>query len=174
MGDDGSAIDDDGDGQGDAEDEGGAGWDGELMVRQGPWNAVSAAFSGDPCGWESTYSEVTRGYTLNFLLPRSFEVESFDGGFEIEAQRYGARGPIICAFDGSDFSCETQQVRPGYKDWLYEIDFTGSIISDESIEGSAVVTVTADDLTRMELLSAGIDPAVCDITVDLQLNWGNW
>lgn len=155
-----------------SEDEGNSGWDGTLAIRQGPWSVVSANFSDDPCGWESVTSD-NLPYLIESFLPSSFEVDSFDGGFEIEAVNYNTRGPIICPFEGSDFSCETQVVRP-FQDWEYEIDFEGRVVNDEIIVGTAVVSLETDSTYYEQLQAVGVDPDSCTISVSLELKWGNF
>ena len=152
------------------------GWDGELAVRQGTWSIDNGGITGDACGWENVSDAVYGSGFFSSLLPSTFEVTSFDGGFEIEAQNYGARGPIICVFAGDNFSCETQRVRPfdGSPEWEYQVDFEGRILNDKSISGAAVVNIQADSYTQNQLSSSGVAPASCDVDVALELQWGAW
>ncbi len=161
-------------GSGDEESaNGGSGWNGRASVKRGPWNAVGASIDGDPCGWSAYFAEYGY-YTIEAFLPRAFDVESFEGGFEIEATNYGAKGPIVCSFEGSEFSCETQQVKPGFDDWLYTIDFAGEVSDEQTMTGTAVVSFVVDADTEAQMKSAGLSPDECDHTVDLELAWGSW
>ena len=143
----------------------------DPAIRPGPWRAVSADIEGDPCPFDAYLSSYA--YSTLAYLPSQFEVEAASGGFLIEATPYNVvRGPIFCALEEAQFTCETQFVQA--YDSVYEIDFAGERVSDETIRGTAVVRFEFDGETEALLTDAGFTVADCDHTIDLELQYGRF
>ena len=99
------------------------GQDSDFVLVSGVWNVQQATLVDDPCDW-NTQLTMFFGLGSDALLPKDFTVEGFEGSFEIEANTYGASGPIFCTMNGVDFTCETQTVTPidfdlGAMGWSY-------------------------------------------------------
>jgi hypothetical protein len=101
-------------------------------------------------------------------------------GFQIEAQYFGAAGPIDCIIDGFDFICDTQTVVPeayglGRLGWGYSIEYEGKIPdlnSNDYLEGMARISFTGVDADTLSALSAvGVNPEACSQSLALQLGY---
>ena len=117
------------------------------------------------------------GVDITDFLPSTFDVDGEEGTFEIEAQSYGAQGPITCTIEDGEFDCEQQSVDPTTYDiyeygWEYAIDFTGEVVDENTIRGEAVVTWPGvDDYTEYYLSEAGLRPSDCPQVVSLELSF---
>ena len=129
----------------------------------------------DNCEWDAPLRQFF-GIGSDALLPESFTVEGFEGSFKIEANSYGASGPITCGFEGADFTCETQSVTPlsfdlGTYGWTYAIDFSGTAISEDSLVGVAEVRFpTISDWLIPIFQSSGVDYTQCVQSFELSLS----
>jgi len=142
-------------------------------VREGPWRAASASIDGDPCGFDEYLSSF--GYSTLFFLPSTFAVEPASSGFLIEATPYNVvRGPILCTLDGTRFSCEQQTVQVSDAAYIYEIDFSGEVVDDETVQGTAVVSFQLDEESESLIADAGFDMSDCDHSIDLELAYGRF
>ena len=115
-----------------------------YVLESNTWYVNEAIMIEDSCDWDTALRQFF-GIGSEALLPESFSVEGFDGSFNIEANDYGASGPISCGFNGSSFTCDTQSVTPlafdlGTYGWTYAIDFSGFANDETSITGTAEVT----------------------------------
>ena len=148
----------------------------ELTLSSGDWAPTDASVVSDPCEWVDVVQDWWRTEFME-LLPSEFEVDGEEGAFEIEAQSYGAQGPIRCTITEGAFSCEQQQVIPlafdiGDYGWSYAIDFSGEVVDENTIRGTAVVSYpSVDEYTEYYLAEAGIRPSDCDQTIDLELSF---
>ena len=129
---------------------------GPRTVTSGTWTLVDASLIDDPCGWMSALVNVTTGVdytdeplTFDVFLPSQFDVSAAEGRFDIKAANYGARDYIECTFIADDFACTTQSVDAipvlsGASDWprywIYQIDFSGSYVDNNTLTGDALVT----------------------------------
>ena len=143
-------------------------------LQSGVWSAANPVLVEDTCDWDSMLRQFF-GVGSDALLPKDFTVESFDGYFEIEANSYGASGPIVCGIEDSAFTCETQSVTPidfdlGTYGWTYAIDFSGVINSDRSLNGTAVVRFpTVSDFLVPVFESGGVDVSQCTQTYEFSI-----
>ena len=150
----------------------------EPTLKSGDWKATDAAVLSDPCEFVSVVEDWWRTDFAE-LLPSEFEVEGEEGAFEIEAQSYGAQGPIDCTITEGAFSCEEQEVEPlafdiGEYGWEYAIDFSGQVVDENTIRGVAVVSYpSVDDYTAYYLGEAGIRPEDCTQTLELELSFAD-
>ena len=171
-----------GDGEpGDTGDAAGGGDEGPapaIALRSGDWVAAGAGTEDDPCGWNDLIAD-NAGIDVLSLLPTDFVVEAEEGRFEIEAQDYGAAGFIECEIDSADrFTCEAQSVSPeaydlGFYGWTYRIDFRGTVVDEDTLQGEAIVAFpTVDRGTEDVLRSVGIDVADCTQAYSLVLELG--
>lgn len=151
----------------------GAGEDGALAsVREGPWRTESASVEGDPCGFNAYTASY--GFPIVAYLPNTFDVRPSTGGFYIEASPYNVvRGPIFCTLDGTQFDCEEQSVLVN-DIWLYEIEFSGEQIDEETITGTALVRFQFDEDTEADIRAAGFEMSECDHTIDMTLVYGRF
>ena len=105
------------------------------------------------------------------------QVDGEEGSFEIEAQSYGARGPITCTITEGAFDCEQQEVVPlafdiGEYGWEYAIDYSGEVVDEQTIRGVAVVSYPGiDETTAYWLDRYGISASDCTQTLELELSW---
>jgi len=187
----GSTVPGEGEGEGEAggegEGEGEVGGEGEgegegeadppePTLASGEWAPSDAALTSDPCDWVAVLDEYYDSEILDWL-PTEFEVEGEEGSFQIEAQDYGAQGPITCTITDGQFTCEQQDVEPTYADlgyygWEYEVDFSGEVIDENTIRGTAVVRYpSVDESTAYWLGTAGIESTDCDQTFELELSF---
>jgi len=148
----------------------------EPTLSSGEWKPTAASVVSDPCEWVEVLDEYY-GSDIAELLPSEFEVDGEEGSFEIEAQSYGARGPITCTIAEGAFSCEQQEVVPlafdiGEYGWEYAIDFSGEVVDEQTIRGTAVVSYPSiDETTEYWLDRYGIDASDCTQTLELELSW---
>jgi hypothetical protein len=161
-------------------DGGGAGGSGDVdpepsvTLQSGDWVAVGVGTEDDPCEWNGIL-ESYFGIDVASFLPSDFVVEARDGGFRIEAQDYGAQGPIDCEVAGGSFECETQRVSPttydlGEYGWAYRIDFFGTVVDEDTLQGEAIVSYPSiDEGTAQTLDYYGIDPSDCTQTYSLAI-----
>ena len=143
-----------------------------ASVRQGPWRTESASVEGDPCGFNAYLASF--GYAIEAYLPNTFVIRPSTGGFYIEASPYNVvRGPIFCTLDGTQFDCEDQAVLVS-DSWLYEIEFSGEQIDEETITGTALVQFSFDDEIEADIRAAGFEMSECDHTIDMTLVYGRF
>ena len=89
---------------------------------------------------------VEEAIEYNAFLPQTFDVVGGEDTFEIRATNFGAESYILCEFEGDEFGCEmqnadSQQVVTGWPTyWVYEIDFSGSWVDENTLTGEALVT----------------------------------
>ena len=146
----------------------------DFVLVSGVWNVTQATLVDDPCDW-NTQLTMFFGLGSDALLPKDFTVEGFEGSFVIEANTYGASGPIFCTMNGVDFTCETQTVTPidfdlGAMGWSYAIDFSGAVYDERSLDGNAVVSFPDIPEFLVSIFEAmGFDPAQCTQTYELSL-----
>ena len=131
-------------------------------LTSGTWRLVNASLTDDPCGWMTALFNITSGldeyepYTFDLFLPSQFDVSATMGRFDIKATNYGARDYIACTFIDDAFTCTTQSVdstpvatdseSPSYgpsdwpRYWVYQIEFSGSYVDNNTLIGDALVT----------------------------------
>ena len=84
----------------------------DFAVESGIWGVSEAILLEDTCDWDTQLRSFF-GMGSDALLPKDFTVEGFEGSFAIEANAYGASGPIVCTLNEDlAFSCEEQSVTP--------------------------------------------------------------
>ena len=148
--------------------------DSNLALVSGIWNVASANLADDVCDWD-TQLMMFFGVGSDALLPSDFTVEGREGSFSIEANSYGASGPISCTINNSEFSCETQSVTPidfdlGSMGWSYAIEFSGVINDSRALDGTAFVSFpTMPEFLVPMFQAIGIDPSQCTQTYELSL-----
>ena len=148
-----------------------------ATVVSGTWDVATASLIDDPCEWDAALLQFF-GLGTDALLPSDFTVSGGSNGFEIEANSYGAAGPIRCDINGSSFACETQSVTPidydlGTYGWTYAIVFTGTLFDETSLDGTAVVTFpTISEYVQQGLEYVGVDASQCSQTYALSLEAG--
>lgn len=146
-----------------------------TTLESGDWVPTDVDVDDDPCDWNDVLEDFFGISVLEFL-PTSFEVDGEEGKFEIEAQDYGARGPIECEIEGDAFTCETQSVAPvlfemGEAGWVYRIDYSGTVVDEETLRGRAVVSYPSVDRgTEQTFDYYGVDPADCTQVYTLELS----
>ena len=146
-----------------------------YVLESNTWYVTEAVMIEDTCDWDSALRQFF-GIGSESLLPESFSVDGFDGSFNIEANEYGASGPISCGFSGASFECETQSVTPlafdlGTYGWTYAIDFSGAANDETSISGIAEVTFpTVSDWLIPIFQSSGVDVSQCVQTFELSIS----
>ena len=116
------------------------------------------------------------GIPVTDFLPSRFDVEGEESSFTIEAQSYGAQGPIATTIEDGAFTCEQQSVDPTTYDlkygWEYAIDFSGEVVDESTIRGEAVVNwPSVDGYTEYYLSEDGYRPSDCPQTVTLELRF---
>ena len=159
----------------DGSDNGSNGGSSTYTLESNTWYATDATMIEDSCAWDAPLRQFF-GIGSDALLPESFTVQGFEGSFEIEANSYGASGPITCGFQGTEFECETQSVTPlafdlGTYGWTYAIDFNGTAISEDSLFGVAEVRFpTISDWLIPIFQSSGIDYTQCVQSFELSLS----
>lgn len=115
-----------------------------VAVAVGAWSADDVEVVTDTCGLDDAL--LMFGVSPGDLLPSNFEVTGTDRGFTIQAQDYGADDSISCTVAGTRFDCSPQTVVPvdfygfGSGGWVYEIRFSGQVVSAERIEGTATTS----------------------------------
>ena len=68
-------------------------WNSTYILDSSTWIVTGATMIEDSCEWDTPLRQFF-GIGSDALLPESFSVEGFDGYFQIEANNYGAAGPI--------------------------------------------------------------------------------
>lgn len=142
----------------------------------GIWDVAGATLVEDPCDWDNQLRTFF-GMGADALLPKDFTVESSEGSFLIEANSYGAAGPIECIINGSEFTCETQSVTPidfdlGQMGWTYEIDFSGSITDERSLVGTTITSFpTVSEFLAPVFEGLGVDTTQCIQNFELTLTF---
>ena len=145
-----------------------------VNVQSGVWSVSLATLKDDPCDWNTQLTQFF-GVGSDALLPSDFTVAGYEDAFEIEANSYGASGPIECSIEGMEFTCETQSVTPvdfdlGSYGWTYAIDFSGELNDERSLEGTAFVRFpTVSEFLIPIFESAGIDVTQCTQTYELSI-----
>ena len=147
----------------------------DLNVVSGIWGVDSASLIEDTCDWD-TQLRTFFGVGSDGLLPQDFTVEGYVGSFEIEANSYGASGPILCVLNNTAFACEQQSVTPvdydlGSMGWTYAIDFLGTLNDERSLTGTAKVSFpTVAELLAPVFEALGVDVSQCTQTFSLSLS----
>ena len=148
-----------------------------LVIESGIWDVMNASLLDDPCDWDMQLRQFF-GVGSDALLPKNFTVDGMIDSFTIEANSYGARGPIVCTIDQDlQFSCEMQSVVPvdydlGSMGWTYEIEFSGSVFDEQSLQGTALVRFpTVSEFLVPVFDALAIDISQCTQTYDLTLHW---
>ena len=156
-------------------EENNGGFEGELL--SGTWVVAGATLVEDPCDWDNQLRSFF-GIGADALLPRDFTVDASNGSFLIEANSYGAAGPIECIINNSDFSCETQSVTPidfelGQMGWTYAIEFSGSITDERSLVGTTITSFpTISEYLVPVFEGLGVDTTQCIQNYELTLTFG--
>ena len=146
----------------------------DFTIESGTWRVASAYLTEDTCDWDTQLKQIF-GMGSDALLPNDFDVVGYDGYFTIEANSYGAEGPIDCIQNDEIFSCDTQSVTPidfdlGSFGWTYAIVFNGTVNDERSIEGTTFVSFpTVSDFLVPIFESAGIDISQCTQTYELSI-----
>ncbi len=146
------------------------------ILISGIWRVSDAGLIGDTCDWDAQIRSFF-GVGTDELLPSDFTVFGQEESFEIEANAYGAAGPISCALVDSEFTCEMQSVTPidfdlGALGWTYAIDFSGVVQNERSLEGTAIVSFpTVSELLVSVFEAVGIDTDQCTQTYTLSLEF---
>lgn len=147
----------------------------DLNVVSGIWEVNSASLIEDTCDWD-TQLRTFFGVGSDGLLPQDFTVEGYVGSFEIEANSYGASGPILCVLNDTAFACEQQSVTPvdydlGSMGWTYAIDFLGTLNDERSLTGTAKVSFpTVSEFLAPVFDVLGVDISQCTQTFALSLS----
>ena len=147
----------------------------DLNVVSGIWGVDSASLIEDTCDWD-TQLRTFFGVGSDGLLPQDFTVEGYVGSFEIEANSYGASGPILCVLNNTAFACEQQSVTPvdydlGSMGWTYAIDFLGNLNDERSLTGTAKVSFpTVSEFLAPVFDALGVDISQCTQTFSLSLS----
>ena len=121
------------------------------VINDGVWSLTDAVLVNDPCWWLEiipNFGDGTVPVSLSKLLPERFDVEAMDDSFEIKAKSYRARDFIECSVENSSFTCERQTAgaaRYYFDGFNYYIDFTGTVINTNTLQGVAVVSYSIDD-----------------------------
>ena len=146
------------------------------QILSGIWTVAGATLVEDTCDWDNQLRSFF-GVGADELLPKEFTVESFEGSFLIEANSYGAAGPIECSIVGSDFTCETQSVTPidfdlGQMGWTYSIEFNGSITDERSLVGTTITSFpTVSEFLVPVFEGLGVDTTQCIQNYELTLTF---
>ncbi len=139
---------------------------GVYTLESDVWFVIGATMLEDSCNWNVPLRDFF-GIGSDALLPTDFTVEGYEGYFSIEANDFGAVGPINCSFEEDDFECETQTVTPldfdlGTYGWTYAIDFTGSALNEQELTGVAEIRFpTISDWLVPVFQSIGVDHTQC-------------
>ena len=146
-----------------------------YTLESNTWYVTNATMIEDNCAWDAPLRQFF-GIGSDALLPESFTVEGFEDSFFIEANTYGAAGPIECIVIDGEFECETQSVAPlsfdlGSFGWTYAIDFTGVTTSETAIIGIAEVRFpTVSDWLVPIFQSMGMDHTQCVQSFELYID----
>ena len=146
-----------------------------ITLESNIWVVTEAILIEDTCNWDTSLREFF-GVGADALLPNDFTVDGFENSFEIEANDYGASGPISCVINDLEFDCETQSVTPidfdlGTYGWTYAIDFSGFINDERSLNGTAEVSFpTVTDWLIPIFQSGGIDASQCVQSFELSIS----
>ena len=145
-----------------------------LTLVSGIWTIQSASLLEDTCDWDALLMQFF-GVGAEALLPSEFTVDGSEGIFEIEANAYGASGPIECELEEMDFICTTQSVTPvdfdlGSMGWTYAIDFSGEVSDERSLEGTAIVRFPSVSEFLIPIFEASqVDTSQCTQTFSLSI-----
>lgn len=154
------------------------GSEGEAVVRSGPFSERAYTVLTDPCGFDDILRDYWRA-ELGDYIPDQFDVVAEADRFFIEAVQDGVlvRAPVECTVDGDAFECTPQRLRGSYLvGWELGIVYEGDVVDDETLEGTATVTYTAeaDGDYMVQLDDAGIDLSTCTQTLELTLQYGRF
>ena len=146
----------------------------EGSLLSGIWTVAGATLVEDSCDWDNQLRSFF-GVGADALLPKEFTVEAGNGSFFIEANSYGAAGPIECTISGANFTCETQSVTPvdfdlGQMGWSYSIEFSGSITDERSLVGTTITSFpTVSEFLAPVFEGLGVDTSQCIQNYELTL-----
>lgn len=121
------------------------------VINDGVWSVTETVLIDDPCDWVElipNFGDGTVALSFETLLPERFDVEAVDDSFKIKAKSYRARDFIECRVQDSSFACETQTARATtyiFDGFIYSIDFTGTVLDNNSIQGVAEVRYSIDE-----------------------------
>ena len=128
--------------------------------------------------WRLNYARTAQdtcfGGGLEGTLPNGFQVVGGVDTFEIEAVDYATPGPITCRLDGVRFTCEEQrsQIADGY---IYKINFSGTLLDFQTIQGQARVFYEASNSETADYLEEiGVDISTCSSVLLMELTWADW
>ena len=151
-----------------------------VVMESGTYRITRVTIQDDPCGWDAY---IAGG--IGPFLPDWFDLDGDLNRFDIAGQRFnspyavgGGPDPVTCVVDGDAFTCETQVVAPsknllGSYGWTYIIDFAGVVVSEQALEGTAVVDFDVDLSFAPYLgLPEGWDPTGCTQVLDLRIERG--
>lgn len=145
-------------------------------VLYGDWRLERGSLTDDRCPW-FTDGLSAFGRTPDSFLPTEFAVFPNSRGFEIEANSYGAVGPIQCVQTDDVFDCDFQTVYPTFGEpdddgWTYSIVFYGTVVAEDHIEGMAQVSYPSVDATTDAAVAAsGLSLDTCAHTFELVLTY---
>lgn len=96
-------------------------------------------------------------------------------GISCNGGRANTSDPVDTGRGGdSRFSCEQQTVQAYDGANIYEIDFSGELVDDETMQGTAVVSFQLDEESESLIADAGFDMSDCDHSIDLELAYGRF
>ncbi len=145
----------------------------EIMPNEGLYERTDATVDFDNCGLLDPATWTSDLDMMDYYLPDRAGVMPGDDSFlwrEAE-DALETRGAVNCEFDGFDFSCETQSARQLTTYSLYssyEIDVTGEVLSEDSLETEATVRIIeVDTFTAATFASVGIDFTECEMVANM-------
>ena len=151
-----------------------------TVINDGVWLLTESTLVDDPCNFLEEIPKFGDGVvsvSLEDLLPESFDIQSMTESFKIKAKSYQARDFIKCEVESASFSCETQTAaaaRYFFDGFMYHIDFTGTVIDSNTIQGMATVNYTIDendDWWEDFLDNYDVDVTLCPQTLDLRMEY---
>ena len=151
-----------------------------AALKSGVWEPYFVQLVEDPCDWITQIPnffasvEEANNFYVEQLFPHSFNVAGYEGGFEIKARNYGARGTIECEDDGADFYCETQTAdsrNQYFHGFTYLIDFTGTVVNSQHVEGSVTVRYEVNEWWEEFLARYDVVVSECTQVYDLSLQY---
>ena len=139
---------------------------------EGIYGLVDGKVTSDPCSFDY-YFETYTGYSMLEIVgivPQTASLELEDGYFlwqEADAE-LDTRDSVRCDYTADGFECSTQEASSF--DWSYEIDFSGELVAEDELVGTAVVRyVGADGWSEGYLESSGVNLEDC--TNEFDLDW---
>lgn len=137
----------------------------------GLYGLVDGKVTSDPCSFDY-YFEAYTGYSMleiPGIVAQTASLELEDGYFlwqEADAE-LETRDAVECEYTADGFECSTQEASSF--DWTYEIDFSGELVAEDELVGTAVVRyVDADGWSEDYLESSGVDLEDCTNEFDME------